>query len=514
MIPYIHIGWFQLPTFGLMVATGLFCSAYILQADFDRRKIQADAFMIIGVAGLAGIVGARLYHVLETPAEFFADPWPYVFSRVGFAWFGGFLGGFIALVLLARSAKIPLLLFLDTCSPAAAVGYAIGRIGCLLSGDGDYGRPTSLPWGMSFPNGIVPTTERVHPTPLYEFFIWLAIAAFLWHLGTKAMRGPKAKGEIFCNYLILTGIARFLIEFIRINPRSFFGLSNAQAASLVSILAGAVLLWRIKSQFHALKKEHRIVEHIAARGDVLQPEYHRPTPECPHPERWHMYDSMTAEVEVLDFLQALVMTVKPELAVETGTFSGLSTLRIAEGLKANGFGCVITCEHDPKVFAAAKQRFDSSGLGQWIDARNESSLEMRIEGRIDLLFCDSDPPLREQEVRKFLPQMNPSGLILMHDASSSIKSVREGALRLEAEGLISVLLLPTPRGLVVAQKKRRAQLGARFHFSSRQHCCLMDLRSTQEFRQPIVLDKERMQNGDSGIFAARASGLPLFRGRS
>ncbi len=481
MIPFLHIGPLTIPTFGLMVATGLLAAAYLLQADFDRRRAQFvksgylkgggkpgqhdEGFLIIGIAGLAGLVGARLYHVLESPRELIADP-SVLISRFGFAWFGGFIGGFVALVFLARHFRIPVLEFMDLCSPAAAVGYAIGRIGCLLSGDGDYGMPTSWPWpwGMAFPHGVVPTTEscvqwgwpadcRVYPTPIYEFFIWMAIAAFLWHLGTKALRGPKATGEIFCNYLILTGIARFLIEFIRINPRSFLGLSNAQTASVVSILAGAVLLWRIKSQFHALKKEHRIVEHIAARGDVLQPEYHRPTPECPHPERWHMYDSMTAEVEVLDFLKALVTTVKPELVVETGTFSGLSTLRIAEGLKANGFGCVITCEHDPMVFAAAKQRFDSSGLEQWIDARNESSLEMRIEGQIDMLFCDSDPPLREQEVRKFLPQMNACGLILMHDASSSMKMVREGALRLEAEGLISVLLLPTPRGLVLAQKR-------------------------------------------------------------
>jgi prolipoprotein diacylglyceryl transferase len=453
MIPYIHLGPLSLPTFGLMVATALLCAAYILDAEFKRRKLQADAFLIIGVAGLAGIAGARLYHVLESPSEFFADPWPYIFSRVGFAWFGGFLGGFVALILLARSAKIPLLEFLDACSPAGAAGYAIGRIGCFLSGDGDYGIPTTLPWGMTFPNGIVPTTERVHPTPLYEFFIWLVIAAFLWHMGTKALRGPKAKGEIFANYLILTGAARFLIEFIRINPRSFLGLSNAQTASVASILFGAVLLWRIKSQFHALKKEHRIVEHIASRGDVLQKEYHKPTPECPHPERWHMYDSMSAEAEVLDFLKALVTTIKPELVVETGTFSGLSTLHIAEGLKANGFGRVVTCESDPKVFASAQKRFASSGLGEWIEARNESSLETKMDGRIDLLFCDSDAPLREKEVRRFLPQMNPNGLIVMHDASSAMKTVREAALKLESEGLLSVLLLPTPRGLVLAQKK-------------------------------------------------------------
>src|SRR5260221_12143229 len=180
MIPFLHIGPLSLPTFGLMVPAGLLAASYILQADFRRRGIPTDAVLIIGIAGLAGIVGARLYHVLESPSEFFADPWPLIFSRFGFAWFGGFLGGFAALLILARREKIPTLTFLDACSPAACVGYAIGRIGCLLSGDGDYGIPTTLPWGMSFPNGVAPTNERVHPTPLYEFFAWMLIAYVLW----------------------------------------------------------------------------------------------------------------------------------------------------------------------------------------------------------------------------------------------------------------------------------------------------------------------------------------------
>jgi len=490
MIPFLHLGPLTLPTYGLMVATGLLVAAYILQAEFNRRhegleKIKGyhghkdDAFLVIGIAGLAGLIGSRIYSAVENPAEFFAHPSAILFSRYGFTWFGGLFGGFVTLVFIAKRWKIPLLDFLDMCSAPGAAGYAFGRMGCFLSGDGDYGIPTKLPWGVSFPNGIVPTTDRVHPTPIYEFVTWIAIAVFLWHMGTKAVRGPKAKGEIFGNYLILTGIARFLVEYIRINPRlileqghlhwvdygpfsqmashSWFAFSNAQLVSLGSMVAGAVLLWRIKSQFHALKKEHRIVDHIAARGDVLQLEYSKPTAECPHPERWHMYDSMTAEVEVLDFLKAIVTTLKPELIVETGTFSGLSTLRFAEGLKANGVGKVITCEYDPKVFAAAKKRFGESGLSQWIDARNESSLEMKVDGRIDLLFCDSDTPIREKEARRFLPQMNPYGLILMHDANSSMKTVREAALRLEQEGLLSVLLLPTPRGLVMAQKREGRQ---------------------------------------------------------
>jgi len=189
------------------------------------------------------------------------------------------------------------------------------------------------------------------------------------------------------------------------------------------------------------------------RAGTLVPEYHRPTPECPHPERWSMYDSMTAEVEVLEFLRTLVTTIKPNLVVETGTFMGVSTLWIAEALRMNGFGRIISCEYDPKVFETAKQKIEASEFRDLIDLRNESSLEMKVSGTIDLFFSDSDMPIREQEVRRYLPQISPFGLILMHDASSHLKEVREAALKLERDGLISVVLLPTPRGLVVAQKR-------------------------------------------------------------
>jgi predicted O-methyltransferase YrrM len=128
-------------------------------------------------------------------------------------------------------------------------------------------------------------------------------------------------------------------------------------------------------------------------------------------------------------------------------------LWMAEGLKQNGRGKIITCEFDPVVYANAKQRIANSGLADWIECHNESSLEMQITGTIDILFSDSDQNIREQEVRRFLPQVNPNGLILIHDASSHQKTVREAALRLESEGLISAVLLPTPRGLVVAQKR-------------------------------------------------------------
>src|SRR5262245_22906541 len=116
MIPYLHIGPLPLPTFGLMVATGLLVASYVLQADFRRRGVRAYALLIIGIAGLAGIAGARFYHAMESPVEFFADPKSFIFTRFGFAWFGGFLGGFTALLILARRENIPTLTFLDACS--------------------------------------------------------------------------------------------------------------------------------------------------------------------------------------------------------------------------------------------------------------------------------------------------------------------------------------------------------------------------------------------------------------
>ncbi len=202
-----------------------------------------------------------------------------------------------------------------------------------------------------------------------------------------------------------------------------------------------------------IKQEHKIMlQHDRAAGALL-PEYHRATPECPHPEQWSMIDSMTAEVEVLEFIATLVTTIKPRLVVETGSFLGVSTEWIARGMERNGFGKVISCEFDPVVYAKAKERLEASPLSPWIELRNESSLDMKIDGTIDLFFSDSDMPVREQEVKRFLPQISSTGIILMHDASSHLKQVRDAALKMEAEGLLSVVLLPTPRGLVVAQKK-------------------------------------------------------------
>jgi predicted O-methyltransferase YrrM len=202
-----------------------------------------------------------------------------------------------------------------------------------------------------------------------------------------------------------------------------------------------------------MKQEHKIMLQAERAKGALLPEYHRATPECPQPNRWRMYDSMTAEAEVLEFLRTLVTTLKPNLIVETGSFLGVSTVWMAEGLRENGFGRIVSCEFDPVVFAKAQEKIAASGLGEWIDLQNVSSLELKTSGQIDLFFSDSDLDVREKEVRQFLPKISPNGLILMHDASSHPGTVREAAHRLEAEGLISVVLLPTPRGLAIAQKR-------------------------------------------------------------
>jgi predicted O-methyltransferase YrrM len=197
----------------------------------------------------------------------------------------------------------------------------------------------------------------------------------------------------------------------------------------------------------------RILDRIAEDEQSVQPEYTPATPECPNPELWRMLDSQTTEVEVLDFLKTIVTTIKPQLVVETGTFLGHGTVKLAEGVKENGFGRVITVEFDPEIRSRALRRFDASGLSRWIESRLESSLDTVIEGEIDLLYSDSHLANREAEIRRLLPQLNRRGLLIIHDASSHFKLVREAVLRLEAEGLISAVLLSTPRGVVVAQRR-------------------------------------------------------------
>lgn len=265
---------------------------------------------------------------------------------------------------------------------------------------------------------------------------------FLWSEGKRQIQLQRPSGIVFAEFCLLFGLYSLLLSY-RV---------HADRLGLVSLLLGLCVLGYVLPIYLSGREEHRILNQLAMQGEFIQQEWIPPTPECPFPERWRMFDAQSAEIEVLDFLKALIIAVKPDVIVETGTFIGHSTLSMADGLRQNGFGRIITAEFDPKVFEKAQQNIQSSGLSKWIEAHLTSSLDLQVNDQIDILYSDSDPSIREQEVRHFLPRLKTGGLVLIHDASSSFKVVREAALNMEREGLLSVLLLPTPRGLVVAQK--------------------------------------------------------------
>ncbi len=253
MIPYLHIWRLSVPIFGLMLWLAAVAAAFVMDRSFRRARITADAVGMVAVAVVAGIVGAKLWHIIDTPIEFREMGWSVLWDSAGFAWFGGLVFGISALVFQGWWAKIGALRTLDLAAPAAAIGYGIGRIGCFLSGDGCYGiaiRPVHLlsftfhPWGMSFPNGIEPVFVPVYPTPLYELAAGLLIGGWLWWRAGKRHR----TGAILGQYLLLTGTSRFLVEFIRRNPKVLWGLSNAQLAGAGSAVAGILLIAWLATQ--------------------------------------------------------------------------------------------------------------------------------------------------------------------------------------------------------------------------------------------------------------------------
>lgn len=264
MLPYLHIGHFNLPTFGLMLWLAAVAGAFVMDRAFKRARIEADAVGMVAVAVVAGIVGAKIWHVLDTPLEFHDLGWRVLWDSAGFAWFGGLVFGISALLIQGWMAKIGPLRTLDLAAPAAAIGYGIGRIGCFLSGDGCYGIETKLgfPWGMSFPNGIEPTPPgvRVIPTPLLELAAGLLIGWWLW----RRLGKPHATGAIVGQYLALSGIARFLVEFIRRNPKILWDLSNAQLASVGSVIVGtALVLWAARRPAPEPGSTAKVVEKTA-----------------------------------------------------------------------------------------------------------------------------------------------------------------------------------------------------------------------------------------------------------
>jgi phosphatidylglycerol---prolipoprotein diacylglyceryl transferase len=269
MIPYLHFWHLNMPTFGLMLWLAAVVAAIVMDRSFRRARLTADAVSLVAVTVVAGIVGAKLWHVLDTPIEFHEAGWRVLWDSAGFAWYGGLVLGISALLLQGWREKIGLLRTLDLAAPAAAIGYGLGRIGCFLSGDGCYGieiKPvhflsfTFTPWGMSFPHGIEPIFVRVYPTPLYELTANVLIGCWLWWRGGRT----RTAGAILGEYLLLTGAARFLVEFVRRNPKVLWGLSNAQLASAGSVVAGiALIAWTATRPLPGDKKADASVQATA-----------------------------------------------------------------------------------------------------------------------------------------------------------------------------------------------------------------------------------------------------------
>lgn len=262
MYPYIHLGPLHLGTFGLLLWLAAVVATIVLHKNFVRNGVDADALSVVAFVVIGGVIGAKAWHELENvPAlmaamhQIGAPGWGHPLDvllsflhwfQAGFAWFGGLVAGIAILMWQGAQARPegsrgwPAgIRMLDLATPAAAIGYGVGRIGCLTSGDGDYGIKTTLPWGVHMkPDALVPTPDLVQPTPVYELLFGLVLCWILWRLGKKY----RPIGWLTGLYLVLSGLGRFLVEFVRINPKLYFGMSNAQVAALASIVVGVVVM--------------------------------------------------------------------------------------------------------------------------------------------------------------------------------------------------------------------------------------------------------------------------------
>ena len=250
MQPEIDLFGLPLKTFGLCFGLAFVVSGAIVARRLKELGKPVDwAYEMVFAALIGGLVGARLYWVLGNLDEVRGDVIGGVFAGSGLVWFGGGLGGAAGVLLWARRKGMFNLRLLDICSPALAMGYAVGRVGCQISGDGDYGQPTDLPWGMAYPDGVVPTTDVVHPTPIYETLSMCLVAWWLWR-----MRETFRLGVLFGFYLVLAGTERLLVEFVRRNEPVLAGLTEAQLLSVVMIVAGLAWIW-IRARSGGLRRE-------------------------------------------------------------------------------------------------------------------------------------------------------------------------------------------------------------------------------------------------------------------
>lgn len=260
MKPEIHVLGLSIKTFGLFFALNFAAWGLLAARRLKELGKPADwAYEIVTVALVGGLVGARGYYLLQNHDSLSLGD---LFGGAGLIWYGGLAGGVIAVLYWAHRKDFLSLGLVDIAGPCLALGYAIGRIGCQVSGDGDYGKPWDGPWAMGYPHGTVPTAPgvTVHPTPIYETLVMGLLAFALWQL-----RDRVRPGLLFAGYLLGGGLERFLIEFLRRNEDVALGLTAAQLESIGLMVAGAIWVAYVKRRHGSLRLPRSEADAAVAR---------------------------------------------------------------------------------------------------------------------------------------------------------------------------------------------------------------------------------------------------------
>lgn len=243
----LRIGSFVVSSFGLMVALAFLAGYWITSVEFKRKKLD-DKLLgnLLLLSMLGGIGGAKLMYIFENVplSDFISSPFTHIFSRGGLTFYGGFIGAVLLFWILTIKNKVSFFKVMDAMAPALAIGHSIGRIGCFLVGD-DYGIKSDVPWAVAFPKGLPPTTDPVHPTQIYEVILMGLVFFVLW----KLRKRNTPDGWLFSILIILAGIERFLIEFIRsTTPSPIPDLSVAQLIAIGLIVIGILKIISIKNK--------------------------------------------------------------------------------------------------------------------------------------------------------------------------------------------------------------------------------------------------------------------------
>ncbi len=238
-------------SYGLLLGLAFYISFLLLEREFTLKEIDPElAYKLLIIIIPSAIIGAKIFHIFENFEEFISAPSAMIFSGAGLSVYGGFVLSFIASIVVIKKNNEGVLKIFDTTSPSMALGYAIGRLGCHASGDGCYGIPTDSFFGMAYPNGIVPITVNVFPAPLFESFASLIFFLILMRLRKSGFK----TGTLFFTYLIMNGLARFSIEFIRLNPVTTIGLTQAQIIAICFIFCGIAGFIYINKKSPVLKQ--------------------------------------------------------------------------------------------------------------------------------------------------------------------------------------------------------------------------------------------------------------------